>query len=317
MAKVCLDAGHGGKDSGAVGFGRKEKNDVLRMVLRVGAILVENGIDVFYNRTTDVFENVNVKAQKANNANVDFFASFHRNAANGAAKGYETLVYANTGKAKVCADKANQISQAAGFKQRGTKIRTDLAVLNGTKMEAALFEIGFIDNSEDNAIFDSKFEQLARGYAEAIAAAVEKTVSSSSGITSKPAQPSKPSGGYTGGSIVDYLNSIGMDSSFSARKRYAAQYGISNYSGTAAQNTALLNAMRGNGGATVAKPVASYYRAFNSGSIVDGLKSIGVDASFNNRKRIAAANGISNYSGSASQNSTLCNLARYGKLKKA
>ena len=121
------------------------------------------------------------------------------------------------------------------------------------------------------------------------------------------------SSGYTGNSLVDYLKSIGKDSSFAARQQYATQYGISNYSGTAAQNTQLLNLMRG-GSASVA---SSYYKAFSNSSIVDGLKSIGVDSSFNNRKKIAAANGISGYSGTASQNTTLCNLAKQGKLKKA
>ena len=121
------------------------------------------------------------------------------------------------------------------------------------------------------------------------------------------------SSGYTGSSLVDYLKSIGKDSSFAARQQYATQYGISNYSGTAAQNTQLLNLMRG-GSASVA---SSYYKAFSNSSLVDGLKSIGVDSSFNNRKKIAAANGISGYSGTASQNTTLCNLAKQGKLKKA
>ena len=45
---------------------------------------------------------------------------------------------------------------------------------------------------------------------------------------------------YTGSSIVDYLKSIGQDSSYAARSALAAQYGISNYTGTAAQNTQLL-----------------------------------------------------------------------------
>lgn len=49
---------------------------------------------------------------------------------------------------------------------------------------------------------------------------------------------------YTGNSIVDYLKSEGRDSSYSARKKLAAQYGISNYSGTAAQNTQLLKKLR-------------------------------------------------------------------------
>lgn len=45
-------------------------------------------------------------------------------------------------------------------------------------------------------------------------------------------------------SIVDYLKSRGMDSSFNARKNLANQYGISNYSGTAKQNTSLLKTMQ-------------------------------------------------------------------------
>ena len=64
-------------------------------------------------------------------------------------------------------------------------------------------------------------------------------------------------------------------------------------------------------------PTVSYYPAFNSTSIVDGLKSIGVDSSKANRTKIANANGISNYTGSASQNTKLLALARQGKLKKA
>ena len=121
------------------------------------------------------------------------------------------------------------------------------------------------------------------------------------------------SSGYTGSSLVDYLKSVGKDSSFAARQQYAAQYGISNYSGTATQNTQLLNIMRGG-----SVPAASgYYPAFSSSSIVDGLKSIGVDSSYSNRARIAAANGISGYSGTAAQNNKLCSLAKQGKLKKA
>lgn len=42
-------------------------------------------------------------------------------------------------------------------------------------------------------------------------------------------------------SIVDYLKSVGTDSSFNNRKNIAKQYGINNYKGTAAQNIQLLN----------------------------------------------------------------------------
>lgn len=46
------------------------------------------------------------------------------------------------------------------------------------------------------------------------------------------------------GSIVDYLKSQGKDSSYSSRKKMAEQYGIGNYSGTAAQNTNLLKLLQ-------------------------------------------------------------------------
>lgn len=57
----------------------------------------------------------------------------------------------------------------------------------------------------------------------------------SSGIINQPSN----------GSIVDYLNSQGKASDYNTRAGLAGQYGISGYSGTAEQNTALLNALRG------------------------------------------------------------------------
>ena len=49
-------------------------------------------------------------------------------------------------------------------------------------------------------------------------------------------------------------------------------------------------------------------------SIVDGLKSIGVDSSYANRKQIASLNGYSNYTGTAAQNNNLLSLLKQGKL---
>lgn len=68
----------------------------------------------------------------------------------------------------------------------------------------------------------------------------------------KPASPAKPkpaAGSYTGPSVVEYLQSVRQDASYANRARLAQRHGISNYRGTAAQNTALLRALR-SGGAT-------------------------------------------------------------------
>ena len=58
---------------------------------------------------------------------------------------------------------------------------------------------------------------------------------------------------YTGNSIVDYLKSVGQDSSYSARKEIAKSLGISNYTGTASQNTQMLNTLRSGSGSTTNK----------------------------------------------------------------
>jgi len=61
-----------------------------------------------------------------------------------------------------------------------------------------------------------------------------------------------------------------------------------------------------------------YYKKCSASqkSIVDALKSIGVDSSMTNRKKIAAANNISNYTGTAAQNEKMLNLLKQGKLIK-
>ena len=70
---IMLDAGHGGRDPGAVFNGRQEKDDTLRLTLAIGEILQNNGVDVEYTRTTDVYTSPYERAMKANNAGVVLF----------------------------------------------------------------------------------------------------------------------------------------------------------------------------------------------------------------------------------------------------
>ena len=95
-----------------------------------------------------------------------------------------------------------------------------------------------------NGITWAKFKQMVQG------ASTPKPAPSK---PSKPATPSKPSSG----SIVDYLNSQGKDSSFSARKKLANQYGIKNYKGTAKQNIDLLNKLKSGNPAKQPRPKKS------------------------------------------------------------
>ena len=92
---IMLDAGHGGRDPGAVYNGRQEKDDVLKLVLAIGEILQNSGIDVEYTRTTDIYETPFQKATEANEAGVDFFISIHRNSSPLANQymGVESLIF--------------------------------------------------------------------------------------------------------------------------------------------------------------------------------------------------------------------------------
>ena len=107
------------------------------------------------------------------------------------------------------------------------------------------------------------------------------------------------SSGYSGNSIVDYLKSVGIDSSYSNRKKLAKENGINNYTGTAEQNLKLLEILRGK--------TSSNYKG---NSIVDYLKSIDVDSSYSNREKLAKENGISNYTGTSDQNLKLLEKLR-------
>src|SRR5690625_6339872 len=92
----------------------------------------------------------------------------------------------------------------------------------------------------------SLFRSASKNVADAIARYFnlrKKTNKTTTKSSSK--DKSKNTSEYTGGSIVDYLKSIGQPSSFAHRKKLAQRYGIKNYKGTASQNTRLLNALRG------------------------------------------------------------------------
>ena len=168
---IMLDAGHGGeRDPGAVYNGRQEKDDALRLTLAVGEILQNNGIDVQYTRTTDVYQTPYEKAMEANNAGVDFFISIHRNSypTDNEVSGVETLVYDLSGlKYQMAQDIYDQL-EAVGFVNLGVNARPNLVVLKRTKMPALLVEAGFINSDIDNQLFDDNFQDIAQAIASGV-----------------------------------------------------------------------------------------------------------------------------------------------------
>ncbi|WP_096028925.1 N-acetylmuramoyl-L-alanine amidase [Campylobacter lanienae] len=79
---VVLDAGHGGKDVGAVGKNKLyEKNIVLNIALEAGKILKNRGYKIYYTRSNDKFINLRDRTSFANEKKADIFISIHANAA--------------------------------------------------------------------------------------------------------------------------------------------------------------------------------------------------------------------------------------------
>ncbi len=170
MPLIVLDAGHGGANPGAVYQGRREKDDVLSLTLAIGQILENRGVDVYYTRTTDLYESPNQKAQEGNQTGADYFISIHRNSSPypNQYTGIESLVYNRYGAAARMANNINQQLENVGFVNQGVNERTDLVVLNRTQMPAVLVEVGFINTDADNQLFDDRFNNIAQAIAEGI-----------------------------------------------------------------------------------------------------------------------------------------------------
>lgn len=86
---IVIDAGHGGRDAGAIGFISKEKDINLSIALELGRLLEANMSDVkvVYTRKTDVFIDLDKRAKIANKNKADLFLSIHTNSTAAGRKG--------------------------------------------------------------------------------------------------------------------------------------------------------------------------------------------------------------------------------------
>lgn len=169
MARLCFDYGHGGNDPGASYKGRREADDVLFIGTQVAAEVRRFGVIVDEIRTSDKTVTLQERSNYENKSNYDYFISFHRNAFKPEqARGVETFIYVNPGaKAEAMAEKIQRSLTGVGFVNRGVK-REKFHVLRETVAPAILVEMGFLDNSKDNQLFDLKKRQIIEALASAI-----------------------------------------------------------------------------------------------------------------------------------------------------
>lgn len=183
---VVLDAGHGGSDPGAIGATLQEKEVNLKITQKVGELLKQKGITVFFTRTNDSFVELEERANIANSLNASLFVSIHNNASNiSAASGIETYFYAPNSNPDLYAQRdarselANAIQTELVYQlqrqNRGVK-EANLSVLRNTQMPSALVEVAFITNPTEESLLQNNdfINRAAQGITNGIIAFMNK-----------------------------------------------------------------------------------------------------------------------------------------------
>lgn len=244
------NAGHSAKSPGAGANGYEEhtqarlcNNEFIKVMKKFGHYVVDTTSDA--SNSTAVLQEQVAKANRIGGGEKQLNLSYHLNAGGGS--GVEVLYYGEATK-NLAATISAAISEALGVKDRGAKQRKDLYFLKQTKAHSVLIEVCFIDNLIDMQRLSKKRSKAMEAVAEVLVGPLESSDDSST-ENSTSSTVSTGQSTYKGSSVVDYLKSIGADSSFSNRAKLAVKYGVvkasSEYKGTASQNTALLKAMRG------------------------------------------------------------------------
>lgn len=187
--KIYIDAGHGESirgayDPGAVGLHGTKENDVtVDLARRLGHLLREKGYQTLGAALAagPDRENFREAVQAANAARAAFFVSLHCNAAAArSANGYEVLYRSGGNAAKAVLDEITRqvvrgdsrwLEEPLRLTNRGTKKRTDLAVLNGTRMPAILVEVAFISNEREEDLLNEP--TVLQAFAQAIADGID------------------------------------------------------------------------------------------------------------------------------------------------
>ncbi len=170
---ICLDAGHGGSDVGAVLENRHEKDDTLNIAKLVKQYLEEQNIRVIMTREKDVNVTLYERCKIANKKKADLFISIHRNSAT---TGNGIEIWVNSKKEskdiKLANSILNNLEKTKIQNNRGIKYgtikgeNTDYYVLTNTHMPSCLIELGFITDSKDNELLDNNVENYAKAIAK-------------------------------------------------------------------------------------------------------------------------------------------------------
>ncbi|MEH2110148.1 N-acetylmuramoyl-L-alanine amidase [Nostoc sp.] len=148
---VVIDPGHGGKDSGAPGLGGLlEKDVILPIGKRVGAILEQNGVQALLTRDADFFVELQGRVDIAERVNATLFVSIHANSVDNRpdVNGLEVYYY-DSGYALAEVVRNTILQDIGTIKNRGTR-KARFYVLRKSSMPSILVETGYMTGYEDN-----------------------------------------------------------------------------------------------------------------------------------------------------------------------
>ena len=180
---VCVDAGHGDWDGGAVKLenGREvriEKDDNLWLSKLFRDALEAYGIEVIMTRETDVYLGLSERARIANAAGADVMISLHRNSyeATDDVHGVEFWIHnSRPAEAEVLAQSMmDEIVKVGGLENRGVKYgtitsaRDNYAINREANMTSMIIEMGFVSSNNDNTAYDTHGKAYAQGMARAV-----------------------------------------------------------------------------------------------------------------------------------------------------
>lgn len=156
---VVVDAGHGGKDAGALSKGDKyyEKNINLAILLQLKELLdKEKNIKVYYTRTADSTVFLRPRVTLANSVDADYFISIHCNANEVTSpNGTEVLYYDNEFKGVKAKDLAtlfsDELEKTVALEQKGIvkKNYNDIFIMSKALVPTILIEVGYVTNRND------------------------------------------------------------------------------------------------------------------------------------------------------------------------
>ncbi|AXY10580.1 N-acetylmuramoyl-L-alanine amidase [Bacillus thuringiensis LM1212] len=213
MARYSNHGGHNEIVQGA-NYGNRKEHVMDRQVKdAVTAKLRALGHTV-YDDTDEVgrtqAQNLNNIVANCNSHDVDLVISYHLNKYDTKANGVEVCYYDQK---DLAAKVSAQLSKDIGWRDRGPKQRTDLAVLKGTKAPAILIELGFIDNEADMAKWD--VDKIANSIVYALTG---QRVGGSGNVTTPPSKQNIIQSGafspYETPDVMGALTSLKMTAEF-------------------------------------------------------------------------------------------------------